>query len=53
MSLVYELYEHVPISYGVVTLFKANGYLDMMVFQQKFMIILMIELGIWVMRNAM
>ena len=24
--MVYGLYEHVPISYGVMTLFKANGY---------------------------
>ena len=26
VTLVYGSYEHVPISYGVVTLFKANGY---------------------------
>ena len=25
-TLVYGSYEHVPISYGVGTLFKANGY---------------------------
>ena len=26
VTLVYGSYEHVPISYGVVTLLKANGY---------------------------
>ena len=26
VTLVYGSYEHVPILYGVVTLFKANGY---------------------------
>ena len=26
VTLVYGSYEHVPISYGVVTLLEANGY---------------------------
>ena len=26
VTVVYGSYEHVPISYGVVTLFKANSY---------------------------